>query len=166
MNKAQQFEQNIRELLENTTSFDLEHLSLMEQMDFTALMQAIRHRAETVFVYRINSAHDIGRDYRSTELFPVRATLLYSRLAPYSDRDHGAVRLLELWMLTDGSFAVVANMQLVIGSGVIISEYRTVRTTDTTALRAEMPIDRTALTRSLLEFSRAYLQSSLPRYEL
>ena len=110
MNKAQQFEQNIRELLENTTSFDLEHLSLMEEMDFTALMQAVHHHAETVFVYRINSAHDIGRDYRSTELFPVRATLLYSRLAPYSDRDHGAVRLLELWMLTDGSFAVVANM--------------------------------------------------------
>ena len=151
MNKAQQFEQNIRELLENTTSFDLEHLSLMEEMDFTALMQAV---------------HDIGRDYRSTELFPVRATLLYSRLAPYSDRDHGAVRLLELWMLTDGSFAVVANMQLVIGNGVIVSEYRTVRTTDIAALRAEMPIDRTALTRSLLEFSRAYLQSSLPRYEL
>jgi hypothetical protein len=69
-------------------------------------------------------------------------------------------------MLTDGSFAVVANMQLLIGSGVIISEYRTVRTTDIAALRAEMPIDRTALTRSLLEFSRAYLQSSLPRYEL
>ena len=91
-------------------SFDLEHLSLMEEMDFTALMQAVHHHAETVFVYRINSAHDIGRDYRSTELFPVRATLLYSRLAPYSDRDHGAVRLLELWMLTDGSFAVVANM--------------------------------------------------------
>jgi hypothetical protein len=69
-------------------------------------------------------------------------------------------------MLTDGSFAVVANMQLVIGSGVIVSEYRTVRTTDIAALRAEMPIDRTALTRSLLEVSRAYLQSSLPRYEL
>ena len=69
-------------------------------------------------------------------------------------------------MLADGSFAVVANMQLVIGSGVIVSEYRTVRTTDIAALRAEMPIDRTALTRSLLEVSRAYLQSSLPRYEL
>lgn len=69
-------------------------------------------------------------------------------------------------MLTDGSFAVVANMQLVIGSGVIVSEYRTVRTTDIAALRAEMPIDRTALTRGLLEVSRAYLQSSLPRYEL
>ena len=52
MNKAQQFEQNIRELLENTTSFDLEHLSLMDGIDFTALMQAIRHRAETVFVIR------------------------------------------------------------------------------------------------------------------
>ena len=57
-------------------------------------------------------------------------------------------------------------MQLVIGSGVIVSEYRTVRTTDIAALRAEMPIDRTALTRSLLEVSRAYLQLSLPRYEL
>ena len=70
MNKAQQFEQNIRELLENTTSFDLEHLSLMEEMDFTALMQSVRHHAETVFVYRVNSAHDIGRDYRQYGTVP------------------------------------------------------------------------------------------------
>ena len=35
MNKAQRFEQSIRELLENTTSFDLEHLSLMEWMGLT-----------------------------------------------------------------------------------------------------------------------------------
>ena len=37
MNKAQRFEQSIRELLENTTSFDLEHLSLEEEMDFTVI---------------------------------------------------------------------------------------------------------------------------------
>ena len=99
MNKAQQFEQNIRELLENTTSFDLEHLSLMEEMDFTALMQAVHHHAETVFVYRVNSAHDIGRDYRSTELFPVRATLLYSRLTWFGTISAGPSTCRSSWVM-------------------------------------------------------------------
>lgn len=166
MNKTQLLEKNIRALVKDGKTLDLEYYVILDELNFAALLQAVRHHAETVFTYRINAAQGVGRDYRSQELFSGRATQLYSCLAPFSDSDIGVVRTLELWLLEDFSFAVVANMQVILGEGAIMSEYRVIKTSEFSEIPNEIQINLTDLTRNLRDMSRDYLRAGLPSYEL
>lgn len=166
MNKTQLLEKNIRALVKDGKTLDLEYFVILDELNFAALLQAVRHHAETVFTYRINAAQGAGRDYRSQELFSGRATQLYSCLAPFSDSDIGVVRTLELWLLEDLSFAVVANMQVILGEGAIMSEYRVVKTCEFSEIHTEIPINLTDFARNLRDMCRDYEKAGLPSYEL
>ena len=162
MNKTQLLEKNIRALVKDGKTLDLEYFVILDELNFAALLQAVRHHAETVFTYRINAAQGVGRDYRSQELFSGRATQLYSCLAPFSDSDIGVVRTLELWLLEDFSFAVVANMQVILGEGAIMSEYRVVKTCEFSEIHTEIPINLTDFARNLRDMCRDYEKAIRP----
>ena len=51
----------------------------LENIDYHALLQAVWNKAETVYAYRADGKNALSLDYRSTELFKQRATLLYDR---------------------------------------------------------------------------------------
>lgn len=166
MTVAQVFEKSIRDVFKGGNTMDLQYFKIIDELDYPALLQSVRHHAETVFTYRINAVEGAGRDYRSRELFPERATLLYSCLAPFSEAEIGIVRMLELWMHPDFSFSVVANMEIVIADGAIVSEYRVIKTNDQNELHEEIPIDLTDFAKNLRDLCRDYLKARLPCYEL
>ena len=166
MNKADQFKTRIHDLFHGGKTLDLTYFTILESLDYAALLQAVHHHAETAFVYKINAIQGAGRDYRSAELFPSRATQLYSALAPFSDAEIGVVRTLELWMLEDFGFAVVANMEIVVGEGAIVSEYRTIKAQDMSEIHNEIDLNLTMLARNLQDMCQDYLKANLPSYEL
>ena len=166
MNKANQFKTCIHELFRGGKTLDLTYFTILDNLDYAALLQAVRHHAEAAFVYKINAVQGAGRDYRSAELFPSRATQLYSGLAPFSDTEIGVVRTLELWILEDFSFAVVANMEIVVGEGAIVSEYRTIKTQDPNEIHNEIGLNLTTLAKNLRDMCQDYLKADLPSYEL
>ena len=51
----------------------------LENIDYHALLQAVWNKAETVYAYRADGKNALSLDYRSSELFKQRATLLYQR---------------------------------------------------------------------------------------
>ena len=60
MNKTQLLEKNIRALVKDGKTLDLEYFVILDELNFAALLQAVRHHAETVFTYRINAANYFG----------------------------------------------------------------------------------------------------------
>ena len=53
----------------------------LENIDYHALLQAVWNKAETVYAYRADGKNALSLDYRSSELFKQRATLLYLTVA-------------------------------------------------------------------------------------
>lgn len=51
----------------------------LENIDYRALLQAVWNKAETVYAYRADGKNALSLDYRSSELFKQRATLLYPK---------------------------------------------------------------------------------------
>ena len=48
----------------------------LENIDYHALLQAVWNKAETVYAYRADGKNALSLDYRSSELFKQRATLV------------------------------------------------------------------------------------------
>ena len=157
MNKAQTIEKNIRSIFHESKSMDLGFLDILANLDFSVLSQVIRHHAETVYVYRINTMQGFGPDYRGPEL---------SCLVPFSDKEHGVVRVMELWMLDDGTLAGVNNTQIILGCGTVVSEYRTVKSTVPSEICQVIPIDRSKLAGELRDLCRISVSVGMPCYEL
>ena len=154
---------------------DLGFLDILANLDFSVLSQVIRHHAETVYVYRINTTQGFGPDYCGPELFPVRATMLYSCLVPFSDKEHGVVRVMEIEKLQasfvmvddpDGTLAAVNNTQIILGCGTVVSEYRTVKSTVPSEICQVIPIDRSKLAGELRNLCRISVSVGMPCYEL
>ena len=59
----------------------------LENIDYHALLQAVWNKAETVYAYRADGKNALSLDYRSTELFKQRATLLYYNIAAKCDKE-------------------------------------------------------------------------------
>ena len=68
--------------------------------------------------------------------------------------------------MEDFSFAVVANMQVILGEGAIMSEYRVVKTCEFSEIHTEIPINLTDFARNLRDMCRDYEKAGLPSYEL
>ena len=97
----------------------------LENIDYHALLQAVWNKAETVYAYRADGKNALSLDYRSSELFKQRATLLYEDVGDSYIGAVFAARSMELWLLEDMSVAVVSCVQIVYGDGNdYITEYR------------------------------------------
>ena len=145
----------------------LDTMHALEEMDFDALLQALRFNAETVYAYTAKGCDfDSGCNYFGLELFPRRATRIYS----YSDLEELDVvllnRMLELWLLDDFSFALVASIETDYEEGEYCTAYRVVRATDLDEIAQEMELDLDRIARNLIEFANSYCEVGMPTYEL
>ena len=145
----------------------IDTINALEELDFSALLQALRFNAETVFTYTAeNCDFDCGCNYYGPELFPCRATRIYS----YSELEELDVvllnRILELWLLDDFSFALVASIETVYEEGEYETAYRVIRATDLDEIAQEMELNMDRIASNLLEMAEAYYEEGMPTYEL
>lgn len=102
----------------------------LENIDYHALLQAVWNKAETVYAYRADGKNALSLDYRSAELFKQRATLLYEDVGDSYIGAVFAARSMELWLLEDMGFAVVAKFSVNAGEGEYVTEYRVYKGSD------------------------------------
>ena len=82
-----------------------EHL---DKLDFSALLQAARNNARTVYAYTTQGTQEKSFNYRGPELFGQKATLLYEEDDQSTMEIAVTTRTLELWLLEDMSLVCVA----------------------------------------------------------
>ena len=147
-----------------------QHLDIMhelENMDFDDLHQALRFNAETVYAYSAEGCDfDSGCNYYGQELFPCRATRIYS-LCVMEEKDVVLLnRVLELWLLDNFSFALVASIETDYKDGEYTTAYRVLRATDLDEIAQEMPLDYDDIAANLIELAESYNEIGVPTYEL
>lgn len=84
MNKVTELENALTELFRKGTEVGYSETEIdefLEDIDYDTLLQAAWNNAETVYSYRADGEHEFSMDYRGTELFKQRATLLYEDTA-------------------------------------------------------------------------------------
>lgn len=145
----------------------LDVMHALDEMDFDALLQAIRFNAETVYAYSAEgSDFDSGCNYFGQELFPCRATRIYS-FCVMEEMDIVLLnRVLELWLLDDFSFALVACMETDYEEGAYNTAYRVIRATDLDEIAQEMQLVFDEIAANLLELADSYGEVGMPTYEL
>ena len=131
-----------------------------------SLLQALHYRAETVYAYTAEG--DCGTDcnYRGLELFPCKASSIYCHC---EKEEFGIVlmeRYLELWMLEDFSFALVASTETDYEDGEYSTAYRVIRSTDLGEIAQEMKLDLERIAAQLIRLADSYGMSGMPTYEL
>ena len=139
----------------------------LEDLDFDDLLQALRFNAETVYAYSAEGCDfDSGCNYYGQELFPSRATRIYS-FCVMEEMDVVLLnRILELWLLDDFSFALVACMETDYEEGAYCSAYRVIRATDLDEIAQEMQLVFDEIAANLLELADSYGEVGMPTYEL
>ena len=124
---------------------------LLQSIDFVALEDAVNDRMEPVFAYTSDSRLLRRFNVRTGELFDLYATLLCSGPHVICDLDGtGAVvcsKGLELWILEDMTFAVVAHYGIYCLHNSFYAHYRTVKSGS--PWKCGMKIDLRTLTEQL-----------------
>lgn len=145
----------------------LETLRALEELDFDALLQALRFNAETVYAYTAESYDfDTGCNYYGQELFQRRATRIYS-FCVMEEMDIVLLnRVLELWLLDDFSFALVASTETDYEEGAYCTAYRVIRATDLDEIAQEMELVFDDIADNLIELADSYGEVGMPTYEL
>lgn len=119
MNKVTELENALTELFRKGTEVGYSETEIdefLEDIDYDTLLQAVWNNAETVYSYRADGEHEFSMDYRGTELFKQRATLLYEDMGEGFAGAVVAARSMELWLLEDMGFAIVANFYVEVGN--------------------------------------------------
>ena len=104
MNKVTELENTLTELFRKGTEVGYSETEIdefLENIDYDTLLQAVWNNAETVYSYRADGEHEFSMDYRGTELFKQRATLLYEDMGEGFAGVVVAARSMELWLLED-----------------------------------------------------------------
>lgn len=136
----------------------------LENIDYHALLQAVWNKAETVYAYRADGKNALSLDYRSAELFKQRATLLYEDVGDSYIGAAFAARSMELWLLEDMGFAVVAKFSVNAGEGEYVTEYRVYKGSD--LADSEISLDLEDLVAELAALCDPYYEHEQPIYEL
>ena len=135
----------------------------LENIDYHALLQAVWNKAETVYAYRADGKNALSLDYRSSELFKQRATLLYEDVGDSYIGAVFAARSMELWLLEDMSLVCVACVRVEYEGGEYVTEYRTIKGD---AAQSEMCLDLEDLSDTLDELCGPCFECEQPVYEL
>lgn len=136
----------------------------LENIDYHALLQAVWNKAETVYAYRADGKNALSLDYRSAELFKQRATLLYEDVGDSYIGAVFAARSMELWLLENMGFAVVAKFSVNAGEGEYVTEYRVYKGSDWAD--SEISLDLEDLVAELAALCDPYYEHEQPIYEL
>ncbi|MDE7244216.1 MAG: hypothetical protein K2O18_09610 [Oscillospiraceae bacterium] len=136
---------------------------MLEDLDFEALLQTVRHNAQHPFVYMFLGKAPSSYGYRSAELFDQRATRLFRSVMEVSEGAVSVARSLELWVLEDMTLKTVACVSAVYGNGTYASEYREIKGD---AWECGLWMDLDDLTAKLYEMCDPYFDGEIPTYEL
>ena len=134
----------------------------LENIDYHALLQAVWNKAETVYAYRADGKNALSLNYRSAELFKQRATLLYEDVGDSYIGAVFAARSMELWLLEDMGFAVVAKFSVNAGEGEYVTEYRVYKGSDWAD--SEISLDLEDLVAELAALCDPYYEHEQPIY--
>lgn len=136
---------------------------LFGQIDISALLQAVRHNAQTVYAYTTQGKQSKSFNYRSCELFDQRATLLYDEFDSNTAEVAVTDRSYELWLLEDMSLVVTARVTVDFNCGEYVTVYREIigEPYDGT-----MSMELEELTMRLQQLYDAVYESEQPVYEL
>ena len=89
-------------------NYDTEEIDdAMGGMDYQALANSLWNKLETVYVYKTDGKYPKSFDYRSQELFSLRACLVCTEFDSSTSDVTMVSYCQELWLLEDYSFAVV-----------------------------------------------------------
>ena len=135
---------------------------LLYGVDFIALTQAVRHKAETVYACTVWNEGPKSLNYRGGELFQQRATRLYTDFDQCTTGKATVSRTLELWLREDMTLTVTARLLVACGE-VCRVEYREDKGEP---WESGMFLDLEVLTEELLELCKEYMNGSQPYYEL
>ena len=144
----------------------IETMQALEALDYNSLLQALHYRAETVYAYTGEGDCGTGCNYLGLELFPCKASSIYCHC---EKEEFGIVlmdRYLELWMLEDFSFALVASTETDYEDGEFSTAYRVIRSTDLGEIAQEMKLDLERIAAQLIRLADSYGMSGMPTYEL
>lgn len=75
-------------------------------------------------------------------------------------------RVLELWLLDDFSFALVASTETNYEEGAYCTAYRVIRATDLDEIAQEMQLVFDEIAENLIELAESYSDFGMPTYEL
>ena len=103
-------------------------------------------------------------NYRGPELFGQKATLLYVEDDQSTMEIAVTTRTLELWLLEDMGFAVVAKFSVNAGEGEYVTEYRVYKGSDWAD--SEISLDLEDLVAELAALCDPYYEHEQPIYEL
>ncbi len=137
---------------------------LLERMDYAALLQAVRHHAQTVYAYATQGKAPKSFNYRGAELFGQRATLLYEDFDQSTAAGVLTSRTYELWLLEDMTFAVAACVSLDCGNGEYVTEYREIKEGD--PWDTGICLDLEDLAEKLMGLCALSFEGDIPVYEL
>jgi len=138
--------------------------ALLEDIDYPTLLQAVRHRARTVYAYTTQSQRSKLFSYRGADLFGQRATMLYDAFDLRSGGKVATNRTYELWLLEDMTIAAVVRVSITYDSGAYKTVYRGIR--EEGPWNCGMFLDLHLLTYDLHEMCRAVYKGRQPVYEL
>lgn len=133
-------------------------------IEYDLLLQAVRHKAQTVHAYTTQDEQPKAFNYRGRELFSQRATLLYEDFDQSWAGIAMTTRTYELWLLEDMSLSVVACVSVNCGGGEHISEYREIKTDR--PWDSDLCLDLGELSDKLHEMCAACAEYEIPVYEL
>jgi len=155
----------IRELYRTEGNGYSEAAQLLKSLNFDALLQAVRDKAQTVYAYTTQGDLPKSLNYRSKELFGgQRATRLYEDFDRSTAEAVLACRTYELWLLEDMHLVAVSCVSVSYDNDTYVTEYREVK--DGELCESGMCLDLEDLTASLLELCQPYYENELPVYEL
>lgn len=138
---------------------------MLDSIDYTTLLQAVRHNAETVHIYTTEGRAPKSFNYRSGELFAQRATRLYEAFDQSNQSDEIlADRSYELWLLEDMSLVTVACVSLDCGDGEYVTEYREIK--EGGPWHTEIHLDLDELAERLDGLCGGSAECNIPVYEL
>lgn len=141
--------------------------SMLGTIDFCALLQAVRHHAETVHAYTTQGNYVKSFNYRGAELFSQRATRLYEDFDQTNQTNAvRADRRYELWLLEDMSLVAVACVSVTVGEDEYVTEYREISGERGDPWDSGLCLDLEDLTENLMDLCDAHYECEMPVYEL
>ena len=138
--------------------------SLLEDIDFSNLLQVLLNRVEPVYEYRADGKLRESFDYRGRELFLTRAIKLYEDVDQVAPGDVCCSHSFELWLLPDLTFAVSSCYKVSCLKAAFGTEYRMDKGNDWT--ETGMTIDFVALADRLQASCGLMYRRQTPMFEL
>ncbi len=137
---------------------------LLAHMNYVSLLQAVRHKAKTVYAYTTCGKAPRAFNYRGAELFGQRATLLYEDFDQCTAAGVLTSRTYELWLLEDMTLTVVACVSVNSENGEYVTEYREIKEGD--PWDTGICLDLEELAERLTELCSLSFEREIPVYEL